>query len=115
MKIEPCSVCGQRFRNIFEATDHLTEESGEEVFDPALILPNGYKLLVGSLLRLLYDQARSPKQVRDIVQNTYGTLFAAESNPSAMRAFVEEAIVSQHMYNMDEELQQLLEENDEPN
>jgi hypothetical protein len=46
-KIPPCPVCGEHFEDIFEATDHLLEENEDE-FDPKLILPGGYTLMVGS-------------------------------------------------------------------
>lgn len=110
MKIDPCPGCGEHFDNIFQATDHLLEEDEQEQFDPVLILPNGYKLLVGSLLRTIFAKSSNPEQVRDIIENTYGTLYAAETAPGLMKKFIEEAIVSEHMYNMDEQLIELLQE-----
>jgi hypothetical protein len=110
-KIKPCSICGTEFDNIFDATDHLLEDGGEEIFDPKLILPNGYTLMVGSLLRCLFSYADDPEQIKSITQSTYATLFAAETNPSEMRTLVEQLIVDEHMYDFDKALEKLLEEN----
>jgi hypothetical protein len=44
-----CHDCHLQFEDSFQLVDHYFEE-GEE-FDPYYILPNGYKLLLGSLLR----------------------------------------------------------------
>ena len=108
MKIEPCEVCGTHFNNVFEAIDHLIEEGSEKEFDPALILPGGYKLLIGSMLRMIYEQARSPKQIREIAEHTYATLFAAENDQSLMHEYVEDAIVNHSMYDVDNEIKRLL-------
>ena len=110
-KIKPCYICGTEFDNIFDATDHLLEDGGEEVFDPKLILPNGYTLMVGSLLRCLFSYADDPEQIKSITQSTYATLFAAETNPSEMRVLVEQLIVDEHMHDFDKALEKLLEEN----
>ncbi len=108
--IPPCGICGQHFDNIFEATDHLIEDNGEEEFNPEIILPNGYRLLVGSMLRQLFDNADNPEKVRTITQLTYGTLYAAESDIGLMKRLVEDAIIHEHMSLIDEELEELLEE-----
>ena len=110
IEIPPCGICGQRFDNIFEATDHLIEDNGEEEFNPEIILPNGYRLLVGSMLRQLFDNAENPEKVRTITQLTYGTLYAAESDIGLMKKLVEDAIIHEHMSLIDEELEELLEE-----
>ena len=112
MKIKPCEICGTEFNNIFEMVDHLVEDNGEPEFDPALVLPNGYKLLVGTLLRLVYDRSNKPSQVREIVSGAFTTLYLAETDQKAMRASVEDVIVSSHMSNIDKELKKLLEEDD---
>lgn len=109
-KIPPCAVCGTEFDNIFDATDHLLEDDGEQRFDPKLILPNGYSLLIGSLLRCLYDNAENPTQIKKISESTYATLFAAENNPSEMRLIVEDMIIDQEMTDLDKELLELLQE-----
>ena len=110
IEIPPCGICGQHFDNIFEATDHLVEDNGEQEFNPEIILPNGYRLLVGSMLRQLFDNADNPEKVRTITQLTYGTLYAAESDISLMKRLVEDAIIHEHMSLIDEELEELLEE-----
>ena len=110
IEIPPCKICGQHFDNIFDATDHLIEDNGEEEFNPEIILPNGYRLLVGSMLRQLFESADNPEEVRTITQLTYGTLYAAETNVSMMKKLVEDAIIHEHMSEIDEELKELLEE-----
>ena len=110
IEIPPCSICGQHFDNIFEATDHLIEDNGEEEFNPEIVLPNGYRLLVGSMLRQLFESADNPEEVRTITQLTYGTLYAAETNIGLMKKLVEDAIIHEHMSEIDEELKELLEE-----
>ena len=110
IEIPPCGICGQHFDNIFEATDHLIEDNGEQEFNPEIILPNGYRLLVGSMLRQLFDNADNPEKVRTITQLTYGTLYAAESDIGLKKKLVEDAIIHEHMSLIDEELEELLEE-----
>lgn len=114
-KIPNCKLCGQQFDNIFEATDHLLDDVGEEEFDPKLILPNGYVLMVGSLLRCLYKYADKPEEIKEITQSTYATLYAAEKNPGQMKHFVEDMIVHEQMTTFDEDLAQLLEEESDDN
>lgn len=106
-KLNPCPECGQQFENVFEATDHLLEE--DEEFDPALILPNGYRLMIGSLLRCMYRYAEEPEQIRSITQDTYLTLFTAETDPDTVVSVVEDMIVDSSMVGIDDELKQLLE------
>jgi hypothetical protein len=102
--IPHCKICGQQFDNIFDATDHLIEDEDGEHFDPKLILPGGYQLLIGSLLRCIYEASSSPKSVRDITQSVYATLYAAESTPKKMQEYIEDAIISQEMRHIDKEL-----------
>lgn len=109
-KIPKCKLCGQQFDNIFEATDHLLDDIGEQEFDPKLILPNGYTLMVGSLLRCLYRYADNPEEIKGITQSTYATLYAAEKNPGQMKHFIEDMIVHEHMNTFDSDLRTLLEE-----
>jgi hypothetical protein len=106
--IPPCPECGERFANVFEATDHLLEDDDE--FDPALVLPNGARLMIGSLLRCLYKYADKPDQIKTITQSTYMTLFTAETQPEAIKDIVEEMIIESQMMEIDNELKQLLEE-----
>jgi len=82
----------------------------EEVFDPILKLPNGYSLLLGSLLEELYRNAEDAALVRDITEMTYATLYAAQTDVAQMKDLVEEAIIKQHMVDIDDELKELLEE-----
>lgn len=109
-KIPKCKICGQQFDNIFEATDHLLDDIGSEPFDPKLILPSGYQLMIGSLLRCLYDYADKPENIREITQSTYATLYAAETNPGKMKRFIEDMIIHEHMSSFDQDLVNLLEE-----
>lgn len=106
-EIPPCPECGERFENVFEATDHLLEDNEE--FDPALVLPNGARLMIGSLLRCLFKYADKPEQVRSITQSTYMTLFTAETQPEAIKDIVDEMIIESQMMEIDDELKQLLE------
>ena len=110
IEIPPCGICGERFNNIFDATDHLIEDNGEQEFNPEIVLPNGYKLMLGSMLRQLFDSADNPEEVRTITQLTYGTLYAAENNIGMMKKLVEDAIIHEHMSEIDDELKELLEE-----
>ena len=105
--IKPCPECGEQFENVFEATDHLLEE--DEEFDPALILPNGYRLMIGSLLRCFYRYADDPDKIKDVAQDTYMTLFTVEMEPSTVVEVIEDMIVGSSMAEIDEELKQLLE------
>lgn len=107
-ELNPCPECGEHFENVFEATDHLLEE--DEEFDPALILPNGYRLMIGSLLRCMYRYAEEPEQIRTITQDTYLTLFTAETQPDVIIDVIEDMIVGSSMVGIDDELKQLLED-----
>lgn len=102
-----CPECGEEFENIFEATDHLLE--ADEEFDPALILPNGYRLMIGSLLRCLYRYSNDQAMIEDVVQSTYATLFAAETKPEVLGAVIEDMIVDSSMNELDDEIKDLLE------
>jgi hypothetical protein len=105
-EIPPCPQCGERFENVFEATDHLLED--DEEFDPALVLPNGARLMIGSLLRCLFKYADKPEQIKSITQSTYMTLFTAETQPEAIKDIVEEMIVESQMLEIDDEIKNLL-------
>ena len=109
-EIPDCPECGEPFENVFDATDHLLED--DEEFDPCLILPNGYKLMIGSLLRVLYEYAEDPVRIRNIAQDTYATLYAAETKPKQMQRFIEDLIINEQMHDIDEELEELLDDND---
>jgi hypothetical protein len=107
MKIRPCDICGERFDNVFEMIDHLQEEE-EPPFDPTLLLPNGYRLLVGTLLRLIYEQSNKPSQVRKITEGAYMNLYLAETDQQAMRENIEDVLVEQFVSELDDELRELL-------
>jgi hypothetical protein len=113
--IPPCKECGQHFDDIFEATDHMVEAGGEEEFDPKLILPNGYTLMVGSLLRCIYSYIDNPDMVSSIVQSTYATLYAAEASPGTMKTIIEDMVVREQMSDFDKALAELLENESDDN
>jgi len=104
---DECPECNVKFNNVFEATDHLLEE--DEEFDPALILPNGYRLMIGSLLRCMYRYAEQPEQIKKIAQDTYMTLFVAETDPDIVMETIEDMIVESSVMGLDDELKKLLE------
>ena len=113
--IPPCKECGEHFDNIFEATDHLVEAGGEEEFDPKLILPGGYTLMVGSLLRCLYEYAENPDMIKSITQSTYATLYAAEASPGIVKTIIEDMVVREQMSDFDSALAELLENESDDN
>ena len=105
-----CDDCGESFDNAFEYVDHFIEEADEDEFDPAIILPNGVKLMVGSLLRFLFERADKPDEIRQITQSTYVTLFAAESGSDALEEIIEDVVVENEMLRFDDSLNLLLNE-----
>lgn len=109
-----CHDCGEVFDNSFDLIDHTLEDD-EDDFDPYLILPNGYRLMLGSLLRFLYDNSDNTEQIRHIAQSTYVTLFAAENGYDLIDTLIEDMIVKSSLQNFDESLQQLLTEGDKEN
>jgi hypothetical protein len=111
--IPPCKICGQHFDNIFEAVDHMIEDEGNEMFDPKLILPGGYQLMIGSLLRTIHFHARSNKKVKEIVEHTYATLYAAETSPRKMKKFIEDLIITTEMDTLEHEINDFLNKNSE--
>lgn len=104
-----CEECGEHFEDAFELVDHNTPE-GEEEFDPSLVLPNGYHLQIGSLLRFFYHNANNPEQIKQISQSTYVTLFAAEHNLDMLSELIEEVVVKSEMLRFDDSLKELLED-----
>lgn len=103
-----CEECKQHFESAFDLVEHHLPDDGEE-FDPALILPNGYKLMIGSLLRFLYEYADKPEQIRQIAQSTYVTLFAAEYQEDALDDMIEDVVVDSEMLRFEDSLKSLLE------
>lgn len=106
IEVPDCPECGQKFDNVFEATEHLMED--DEEFDPALILPGGFKLMIGSLLKFMYFNADDEDMIRKITQSTYMTLFAAETQADSLADMVEDMVVSTTMMDLDDELKKLL-------
>lgn len=106
VEIPSCPECGQKFDNVFDATEHMMEDGDE--FDPALILPGGFKLMIGSLLKFMYFNADDEDMVKKIAQSTYMTLFAAEVESDALADMVEDMVVSTTMMDLDDELKKLL-------
>jgi hypothetical protein len=104
-----CDGCGEHFDNSFEYVDHFIEEADEGEFDPVLVLPNGVRLMIGSLLRFIFEHADNPDEIRQITQSTYVTLFAAEVGSEYFDDMVEDLIVSNEMLEFDDSLKQLLE------
>jgi hypothetical protein len=111
--IPPCKICGQHFDDIFEVVDHLVDDENEPEFDPKLILPGGYQLMIGSLLRNIHMNAGNNRKVKDIVEHTYATLYAAETNPRKMKRFIEDLIITTEMGVLEHEINDFLSENDE--
>ena len=108
-----CHDCGEEFDNSFDLIDHTMGDNDE--FDPYLILPNGYRLILGSLLKFIYDEADDTEQIRHIAQSTYVTLFAAENGYDLIDTLIEDMIVKSSLQNFDKSLQQLLSESDKEN
>lgn len=112
-ELPPCDICGTPFDNVFEAIDHTLDDDSLDIFDPKLILPGGYSLMVGSLLRCIYEHADEPEKIRHITQDVYATLFAAEHHgENEMRQYIEDTIVDTQMEDFDEQLKELFNGND---
>jgi hypothetical protein len=101
-----CHECDRQFNNSFELVDHTMEE--DEEFDPYYILPNGMKLLLGSLLRFMYKHSKEPEQIELITQSTYITLFAAEMGFDMIDELVEDMVVKSAMQDLDANIEKLL-------
>ena len=101
-----CHECDVQFDNSFELIDHTLDD--DEEFNPYYLLPNGFKLLLGSLLRFIYNHADEPEQIELITQSTYVTLFAAEMGSDMIDELVEDMVVKSAMQNIDEVLRDLL-------
>jgi len=101
-----CNECNQTFDDSFQLIDHTLYE--DEEFDPYYLLPNGFKLLLGSLLRFMYNNADEPEQIKLITQSTYVTLFASENGYDLVDELVEDMIVKSALQHFDEDLEALL-------
>ena len=102
-----CNDCHIQFDDSFQLIDHLLED--DEEFDPYYILPNGYKLLLGSLLRFMFNNKDEPDQIELIAQSTYVTLFASEMGYDLVDDLVEDMVVKSALVDFDSELKKLLE------
>jgi hypothetical protein len=103
-----CNYCGEKFNNIFEWTDHELDED-EPYFNPSLILPNGYKFMVGAFLRYVYSIAENTDEVKGVMEATYLALWKAEHEPDKVDKAIHNLIVSSAMQDLDKELKSLLE------
>lgn len=107
-----CNECGQEFDSSFELVDHLLED--DEEFNPYLVLPSGYRLMIGSMLKFMYDNCDNPEQIKLITQSTYITLFASENGFGPIEELVEDMVVESALKGFDDSLKTLLEE-EKPN
>lgn len=101
-----CNNCNKEFEDSFQLVDHLTDE--DEVFDPYLILGNGHRLMLGSLLRFLFSKADQPEQVKLITQQTYITLFAFENGYEETEELIQDMVIKSNMQDFDDSLKSLL-------
>lgn len=106
-----CNECKTEFTDSFALIDHMLDD-GEE-FDPYLLLPSGFKLMLGSLLRFMYDNSEKPDQIKLITQSTYITLFASENGYDEVGELVEDMVVKSALQNFDKDLENLLTIKDE--
>jgi hypothetical protein len=103
-----CNECNKTFDSSFDLVDHLLED--DEEFDPYLVLPSGYRLMIGSMLRFMYENCDNPEQIKLITQSTYVTLFASENGYSPIEELVEDMVVKSALKDFDDSLKTLLEE-----
>lgn len=101
-----CEECKQDFNSSFELIDHLLDEDDD--FNPYYVLPNGFKLMLGSLLRLLHGNADNPAQIELLTESTYVTLFASEMGYDLVDELVEDMVVNSVMQDIDQALEDLL-------
>ena len=101
-----CNECDTYFDDSFQLIDHVLED--DEEFDPYYLLPNGFKLHLGSLLRFFFAHADNPEQIKMMTQSTYVTLFAAENGYDLMNELVEDMVVKSAMQDLDQNLEKLL-------
>ena len=101
-----CNECKQEFEDSFQLIDHVLED--DEEFDPYYLLPNGFKLHLGSLLRFFFAHAEDAQQIKMMTQSTYVTLFAAENGYDLMDDLVEDMVVKSAMQDLDKNIEKLL-------
>ena len=100
-----CPECGEILSDAFAVVEHMLDD-GEE-FNPSMIMPGSFRLLLGSLLRGLYDNKDDAEYISQITQSAYITLFTAEYYPEMIGETVEDIIVESVMENFDGELSKL--------
>jgi hypothetical protein len=105
--LPPCDLCGMIFDNAFEAVEHMLEDDGD--FNPYLILPNGYKLMVGALLKTIYEFSNEPETIKSIAESTYMTLYTAETDPDMLQDVITDLVVESAMEELDDSLKRILE------
>ena len=103
-----CNECGQEFDSSFELVDHLLEDDEES--NTYLVLPSGHRLMIGSMLKFMYDNCNNPEQIKLITQSTYITLFASENGFGPIQELVEDMVVESALKGFDDSLKTLLEE-----
>ena len=103
-----CNECEVTFDSSFALVDHMLAD--DEEFDPYYLLPSGFKLMLGSLLRFMYNNAEDPNQIKLITQSTYVTLFASEMGYDLVDELVEDMVVKSALQDFDRDLQELLAE-----
>jgi hypothetical protein len=109
-KYKRCPECGERFDNVFDAIDHITDAEELEPFDPSLILSGGYSLMIGSMLKDIFNLAneRNYNKIILMVEAAYLTLYTAEKNVGLINEAVEDMQVKHVMEDFDVELKELL-------
>ena len=106
-----CHECEEEFEDSFALIDHLLPE--DEEFDPYYILPNGMKLMLGTMMRYLFAHADEPERVKMLAQSTYITLFASEMQSEMVEELIHDMVVSQEVYDLDKQLEDLLRNKDD--
>lgn len=109
-KIAPCPECGQHFNNVFEAVDHLLED-GQPRFEVAHRLSDGFRLLLGTLMREMYANAGDPDTIRFVAEQTFMNLYFSHRAPSETKKFRDNVLVERSMKNIEKELYELLSKN----
>lgn len=105
-----CNDCNKYFDDSFQLIDHVLED--DEEFDPYLILPNGFKLLLGSLLRYVFAHADEPDKIKVVTQSTFITLFAAENGYNPLDELIEDMVIKLELQNFDEDFKKFMEKED---
>lgn len=107
-----CSECGQRFDNVFDAIRHLADASEEEMFDPALILPGGYRLMIGTMLEDVYKLSESgdTDKLMKLAESAFLALYTAEHKHELLAEAFNNIEVQREMRNFDHKLEKFLDD-----